>query len=446
MSQPKIPQYITVHLGPPDSPARNVTVPFASYIKNVASSEIYPTWNENALRANIYAITTFALNRIYTEYYRTRGYNFDITNDTAYDQAFIYQRDIYSNISRIVDELFNDYIVRQGQIQPLYAQYCNGTTATCVGLSQWGSQYLAESGLSPYDILTRYYGPINIVKNAPVTNITESYPGIPLKLGSIGEDVRTIQRELNRISENYPSIPNVPVNEGIFDGPTRAAVIQFQRIFNLTQDGIVGKSTWYKIKNVYTAVKQLSEVYSEGISLSEGQDLYRRVLREGDRGIEVKIVQSYLSFIGEFNESVPVITVDGIFGPKTKAAVLAFQRYYGLTQDGIVGRNTWARILDAYGDTYRNLPEEYRQYSKYIFPGYFITTGATGNVVRQLQTFIRTIAENEASVPYVNVDGIYGNQTKNAVLAIQRLKGLNRTGAVGPLTWNAIIDLYNEYS
>ena len=172
---PIIPEQITVHLGTPESTAENVTVPFTDYIKNVASSEIYPTWPESALRANIYAIITFALNRIYTEWYRSRGYNFDITNSTQFDQAFVKNRDYFENISRIVDEIFNDYIVRQNDIQPLFSRFCNGTTSKCDGLSQWGSVTLAESGYTPFRILQNYYGDdIRLVENAPVAEIEES--------------------------------------------------------------------------------------------------------------------------------------------------------------------------------------------------------------------------------------------------------------------------------
>ena len=218
---PFIPETITVHLGPPDSDAENVTVSFADYIKNVASSEIYPTWPENALRANIYAQISYALNRVYTEYYRSRGYDFDITNSTAFDQSFVRNRDIFESVSRIVDEIFNDYIRRQGFIEPLFAAFCDGREVTCDGLSQWGSVTLANQGRTPYEILTNYYGnDIDIVQDAPIQNITESYPGEVLELGSSGQEVRTIQVQLNRISRDYPSIPKIPEIDGVFGAET----------------------------------------------------------------------------------------------------------------------------------------------------------------------------------------------------------------------------------
>lgn len=444
---PVIPDYITVHLGTPNSNARNVRVPFTEYIKNVASSEIYPTWPENAIRANIYAQISFALNRIYSEYYRSRGYDFDITNSTAYDQAYVDGRDIFSNISRIVDELFNDYVTKGNQIQPYFTEYCDGRSVTCRGLSQWGTVTLANQGRTPYQILQNYYGnDINIVKNAPVKNITESYPGILLRIGTFGgEDTRTIQRQLNRIRRNYPSIPAIPDANGFYDAATRAAVTQFQRIFNLTPDGIVGKATWYKIKQIYNAVKKVSELYSEGITISEVERIFSEVLKRGNRGNDVRTIQYFLNFLAFFNDRLDELNVDGIFGPATENAVKTFQREYGLTPDGIVGRATWYAILDAYNATLNSLPDEYRSYSSLLYPGFTITTGSSGNVVTQLQTFLRVIAQNNNAVPLITVDGIYGDRTKAAVTAVQRLSGIPQTGSVGPLTWNAIVNLYNEY-
>ena len=291
-NEPYIPQFITVHLGAPASGAQNVTVTFPDYIKNVASSEIYPTWPESALRANIYAQISFALNRYYTEWYRSMGYDFDITNSTAYDQSFVQNRDIFSNVSDIVDEIFNSYVRRQGSVEPYFTQYCNGTTVTCDGLSQWGTVTLAEQGYTPYEILTYFYGDdIDIVTGAPVRTGTPSYPGLPLRQGDGGNDVRTKQIQLNRISRNYPAIPKIPNPDGIFGQETEDAVRAFQRIFNLTVDGIIGNATWYRIAYLYTAVKRLSELDSEGISLEEASQQYPGVLRPGDTGPEVQFVQ-----------------------------------------------------------------------------------------------------------------------------------------------------------
>ena len=195
---PYVPRTITVHLGLPDQWAENVTVEFPEYVKNVASSEIYPTWEPSAIRANVLAIISFALNRVYTEFYPSRGYDFQITSTTQYDQKFIRGRNIFENISQIVDEIFNDYIRRQGFIEPLAAKFCNGTTSTCDGLSQWGSEALAQEGLNSFEILQFYYGDdIEIVTNAPIRGLTSSYPGRPQRRGYSGPSVVIIQVELN---------------------------------------------------------------------------------------------------------------------------------------------------------------------------------------------------------------------------------------------------------
>ena len=441
--RPIVPEFITVHLGKPNAAARNVRVPFAQYIKNVASSEIYPTWPENALRANIYAEITFALNRVYTEHYRSRGYDFDITNSTQFDQYYVEGRDIFENISRVVDDIFNDYIVKQGQIQPYFTQYCAGT---CEGLSQWGTVALANQGYTPYRILQYYYGnDIDIVKNAPIKSNTTTYPGTPLRLGTGGEDVIEIQRELNRIAANYPSIPKISGSRGYFEQTTQNAVRQFQHIFNLESDGVVGKDTWYKIKRIYNGIKGLSELYSEGITISEAERKYEKVLKKGSRGSSVKILQYYLCFLSYFNLKLPYVAVDGIFGDETRDAVLAFQSLYGLDVDGLVGRDTWDMIQNAYAGVLTSLPDEYRSYSSLLYPGYIITTGASGKVVEQLQTYLKTIAANNPSIPDVTVGGYYGEETKKAVLAVQKLEGIEQNGQVGVLTWNAIVNLYNQF-
>ena len=242
---PYIPETITVHLGEPDQQAENVTVPFVDYIKNVASSEIYPTWPESALRANILAQISFALNRVYTEYYPSRGYSFNITNSTAIDQSFINGRNYFDTVSLIVDEIFNNYVVRQGSVEPLFTQFCNGTSVTCQGLSQWGTVELANRGFTPYEMLQYYYGDdINIVRNAAVEPFIGSYPGTPFGFGSSGNEVRTIQTELNRISDNYPAIPKIIPTNGFYRESTAEAVRVFQGVFGRPQSGIVIKATW----------------------------------------------------------------------------------------------------------------------------------------------------------------------------------------------------------
>lgn len=436
---PVVPETITVHLGRPNDAASNVTVPFAEYIKNVASHEIYPTWPESAIRANILAQISYTLNRVYTEYYRSRGYDFDVTNSTQYDQSYVPGGNIFENISRITDEIFNNYIVRRGNIEPLFAAFCDGVQTQCRGLSQWGSVELAERGFTPYEILQYYYGnDIDLVYNAPVGGNTPTYPGRLIRRGSAGEDVRTIQRQLNRIAVNYPAIPLSPTS-GIFDQATENAVRAFQRIFNLAVDGIVGKATWYRIKQVWAGVKQLSDLASEGLSLSEAQRLFPEVLRYGDRGGGVQVVQYYLAFLGYFLPQLPPIEVTGIFDNATRDAVYTFQSYAGLPIDGIVGRDTWNALQDNYAQVVNNLPAQYQQYLSQIYPGRYLVVGDRGESIRQLQQNLRRIAQTDPNIPLIEVDGIYGPATQAAVLALQRQLGMEQTGAVGPILWQAIM-------
>ena len=345
---PSIPQYITVHLGAPDSNAQNVTVSFPQYIKNVASSEIYPTWNESAIYANIYAQISYALNRVYTNYYRSRGYDFDITSSTAYDQKFIQGRTIFENISRIVDDIFTTYIRKIGRIEPLAAKYCNGTTVTCEGLSQWGSEYLARQGYNSSGILRYYYGDdIELVTNTPITDIRSLYPGYPLRRGDANDSVTVIQRELNTISRNYPAIPRVTV-DGIFGESTERSVRTFQQIFSLTPDGVVGEATWNKLVMIYVGILRLAELDSVGVTIFGSSLEYPEALRLGDENDYVATLQYFLSVISEFYDTVPNVPITGYFGEFTEISVKAFQRTVGLVADGVVGRRTWDELYRAY--------------------------------------------------------------------------------------------------
>ncbi|MDE5599988.1 MAG: peptidoglycan-binding protein, partial [Oscillospiraceae bacterium] len=441
---PAIPSEITVHLGTPTSNAKNVTVPFLSYVKNVASSEIFPSWPEASLRANIIAIVTFALNRVYTEWYRSQGYDFDITNTTQYDQSFNYGRDIFENISTITDEIFNDYIVRQGTVQPLFAQFCNGTTTTCQGLSQWGTVGLAEDGFTPYQILQYYYGDnINIVKNAPVGSFVESYPGRPLRIGDFGNDVRTIQFELNRISDNYPAIPKIPVVDGIFKNSTEDAVLKFQSIFSLAQDGVIGKGTWYKIKYIYNSVRRLSDLTAEAIPIEELTPQYPITLQLGSQGLAVRYAQYYLNIIALFIDALEPIPVDGKFGVQTQQAVENFQRYYGLEPTGIIDRNTINKLVDVYLGIVESLPPGYEGERAKYYPGYILSFGMENDDVRDLQTYLSLIGKTYAVLPTVPITGHYGEVTENAVRAFQKAFALPETGSVGATTWGDIAAAYD---
>lgn len=342
---PYIPRQITVHLGAPDSYAANVTVPFNEYVKNVASSEVYPTWDESALRANILAISSFALNRVYTEFYRSRGYRFDITSSTAIDQKFINGRNIFDNISKLVDGLYTSYIRKRGSIEPLAAKYCNGTTVTCSGMSQWGTQNLARQGKTAGEILRYYYGSdVELVNQAPVRGYTPSYPGTPLRRGSQGASVVQAQVMLDRVARNYPSIPRIDPIDGIFGSGTEASVRRFQQIFNLTSDGIVGRTTWYQLVRLYVGILELAELDGEGQMFLGSNWQAPPSLQVGSTGVKVQQLQYMLRVMAEYVSTIETVEMDGIFGPKTEEAVIAFQRFAGLTPDGIVGPVTWAAL------------------------------------------------------------------------------------------------------
>lgn len=441
-----IPQNIVVHLGVPnDTSARNVTVPFADYIKNVASSEIYPTWPESAIRANIYAQISFTLNRVFTEHYRADGYDFDITNSTQFDQAFVYERDIFDNISRITDDIFNSYVVRSGDATPLFARYCNGTTSVCPGgLSQWGSVSLANEGYTPFRILSSYYGDISIVEDAPVANVRESYPGRALRVGDAGLDVKLVQIALNRISKNYPAIPKIAYPDGFFDPITESAVKEFQDIFNLDADGVVGRGTWYKIASVFAGIKRLSELDPEKISPEFINSQFKEVLEEGDSGTGVVALQYYISFIAEFNDYIPRVEIDGFFGEQTANAVRQFQTSVGLLSDGIVNKTTWDAIYSSFLTKYNSLPIEYRTSVSAPYPGKPLTIGSTGESVETLQRYLQVISMNFSEIPRVEITGVFDRQTLDAVDAYARLFGLPQRGDVNYFMWESISDLYSD--
>lgn len=444
---PVIPEYITVHLGKPNQDAPNVQVPFSDYIKSVASSEIYPTWPENAIRANIYAQISFALNRIYTEWYRSKGFDFDITNSTQFDQAYQHQRDVYDNISRIVDELFNDYVVKQGSVEPYFTAFCNGTTSKCGGLSQWGTVDLAKKGYAPYQILTYYYGDdINIVQNAPVEKIMVSYPGTALRLGTSGNDVRTIQLQLNRIGRNFPSVTKISAPDGVYGVETENAVRAFQKTFNLAQDGVVGKGTWYKIKEIYNGVKQLSELTSEGIRLDEVTPLYPTgSISKGDYGLEVQYIQYYLDVVAYFNDAIPLIAVDGAFGDTTEDAVRQFQRQYGIPITGEVDTQTWATLQRIYNGIVVSLPADFYDNKFPIYPGIVLKKGLESEAVRLVQEALIAIRPIYPQIPEVKATGYFGDMTVAAIRAFQKIFGIPQTGTVGAITWNNLAREYDQY-
>lgn len=443
---PVIPDKITIHLGSPSSSAMNVTENFADYIKNVASSEIFPTWPKEALKANILAQISVALNRVFTRFYRNSGYDFDITNSPAYDQTYVYQRDIYENISEIVDEIFNSYIRREGFIEPLFAVFCDGVEVSCDGLQQWGSVQLANDGLNYEQILKTYYGDdIIIERNVPIANISSSAPAVPLIEGDTGRDVQLIQRQLNRISVNFPGIPKIYPADGFFDRSTTDAVKKFQEVFSLDVDGIVGTGTWNRIQQVYNSVKNLFYLNSEGLTISDISSTFQNDLSIGDSGEGVLTIQYYLSYIALFVPSVNATDFDGSFGPGTKNSVLSFQKTYSLDETGVVDRLTWDKIENVYLSFVNNADFTYEKGALYPFPGRILREGVEGNDVRILQEYLNFIADYYPEIPTSDPDGIFGKQTAEQVKALKQLFDLPGTpDRVNAPTWNSISNIYDD--
>ena len=400
-------------------------------------------WPEQALRANIHCQISLALNRIYTEWYPSKGYSFNITNSTSYDQYYVHGRTVFDVMVRLTDDIFNTYIRKTGTVNPYYAEYCDGKSVTCPGLKQWGTVTLANQGRSALSILKYYYGSnIEIIRTNNIQSIPQSYPGSPLRQGSTGAAVFTLQRQLNRITKDYPFLGLLTV-DGIFGRKMTETVKKFQRQFNLTADGVVGRSTWYKISYIYVSVKDLAELTSEGETFSgtlpDGSwNLGSSVLKQGSTGSEVEQLQFWLSTLAQYESSIPSVTVDGVYGSGTAAAVRAFQRRYGLTVDGIVGLTTWTELYDQF----RSIQSDNGTPNAY--PGTALREGSSGQNVRLVQFWLKIARTVYTSLANVTVDGKFGSATAAAVRRFQSYFGLTSDGVVGRITWNKLYEVYND--
>jgi len=462
LSEVIIPEYITVHLGRPDNPnARNVRVPFTYYIKNAASHEIYSTWPPASLEANIYCIISLTLNRIFTEWYRVRGHRFDITNSTQFDQMFVENGQIFASIDRMVDQIFNRFIRREGFLEPFFAEYCDGRRSTCPGLWQWSTVTLANQGLNALQILRRFYpNDVQIVETDNIGGVVESFPGYTLRPGMSGTAVRSLQTWLNRIRVNFPAIPEITNPSGVYGPQTEAAVRAFQGIRSLgtvTPTGVVDRATWNNISRAFSAVKSLGELTSEGIVIGIGRTPPTDIIRQGSRGTLVGRAQYMMNFIAEFYHSIPVVAQNSSFTADFTAAVREFQRIFGLNPDGVIGPLTWRRMYEVYWRIRDNVtlppsppeppvpplpptpptpPTPPPPGGIPPYPGQLIRVGSRGADVERIQRCLNRV--NNAGL---TTDGIFGPLTQAAVMNFQRSRGLNPDGIVGPLTWGALMPI-----
>ena len=392
------------------------------------------SWPEEALRANIIAQVSLALNRIWTEWYPSRGYSFNITGSPGYDQAYVNGRTVFAVMERLTAELFNTFVQRSGDAEPYFTEYCDGKTVTCPGMKQWGTVDRAREGLNALQILRYYYGNrVQLVTTNNIAAIPSSYPGSPLRRGNTGTNVRILQKQLSRIAKDYPSFGK-PAVTGTFDEATENSVKKFQKQFGLTADGIVGKATWYKISYVYVSVKDLAELTSEGETAEGIQSAGGwpgTVLRRGSTGSSVEQVQFWLSDLAQFDSSLVRVSVDGSYGAATERAVRAFQQKQNLTADGVVGQTTWNALYAAWVDAQSDLGGT-------AWPGTALRRGDTGMEVRLVQFWLRLAADNYSALRTVTVDGSYGAATVSAVTAFQSLFGLTADGVVGRSTWNKL--------
>jgi len=396
--------------------------------------------------ANILAQITFTLNRLFTEWYRSRGKTYDITNHTGFDQYFVYGRDIFERLGRIVDQIFNNFLKRAGRAEPYFSIYYDGRKASCCGMSQWGSQGLALRGYTPIQILRTYYPKdIDIYESTNFANHQESYPGYPLREGSSGEPVRTLQVYLNRISGDF-WMPNVGRPDGVFGRSTRESVIAFQRIFNLVPDGVVGRITWYQLVRIYVAVKKLAELNSEGKRIGIGNTPPTAVISLNARGENVVELQFLINYISQFYSSIPYVPQDGVFRQATRQSVIAFQNAFGLTADGVVGPATWRRLYEVFHNIQGTAKPPPPPDDIPPFPGVPMRVGDRGSAITLMQNYLNVIRQHYPNIPALTADGIFGPITQSAVLAFQTQFGLTTDGVIGSETWYKIVEVYNRIS
>ncbi len=448
-----IPEFITVHIGDLNKCDEIITIPFIDYIKNVACSSIYPTWRDEAIRANVYSIVSFALNRVYSQWYRSKGYGFEITSSENRDQMYVKGRNLFRNICNIVDECFDNYINIEGYNQPILAKCVNENESKNT-LSRWGSFDLAEKGFSASDILKKYYGEeINIREAQNIEGVLKKYEGTELSKGSSGYDVKIIQKELNEISKKYKGINIILDEDGIFGDNTEKAVKNFQSIFGLKVDGIVGKVTWNRISLIYSLIKK---VFGYAEDIEEEQQGFRE-LKIGSKGNDVLNIQKSINYIFSEYKDLPKLKEDGYYGNETKKAVELFQQLFGLVVDGVVGKNTLDRIeyvkknlrflksflklqLDN-NKSNNSMDENKRNYGKLediLIP---LKKSDIGENVKILQRELNKLSNYYGFIEKISEDGVFGNKTESSLINFQKKFSLRVDGVFGQESLNKLIIL-----
>jgi len=448
-----IPSNIRVHLGRRETPSQIVSVPFIDYIKNVTSHEIFDHWPEQTIIANVYCIVSLTLNRIFTEFYRKQGFNFDITSTTHLDQKYVHGGIIGSRISAVVDRIFNHYLAIIGHKEPFLALYNDGTTVNIPGrLSQWGSFFDGQAGMQAWQIIRKYYSQgleLRICDN--FDGILESYPGRTLRQGDSGDAVRTMQLYLNGVLGFYTNVIINPVN-GVFGASTRNAVLVAQQAWGLPQTGEIDRRTWYEISRRFAIRRAIWEMHSQGIRIGIGTVPPTQIVRLGDpvnpgntaiSSLIVKL-QFLLDFILMYYPQIPFVPQTGRFDQLTNTGVRAFQALFGLAVDGIVGPITWRTLYNVYWGIMENapIPQPPTQPPPTEIPPFpgNLSVGSSGANVRLVQEAINKIAPNHPGRLWIlTVDGGFGNMTRDAIFTFQSIFGLPITGVVDQITWDRLM-------
>ncbi|MDR1700965.1 MAG: peptidoglycan-binding protein [Lachnoclostridium sp.] len=434
----EIPAFITVHLGEPmDNRVPDIRIPFIDYIKNVTASEVYPTWPYHSLVANIYAIVTFALNRIYSKWYRNQGYDFDITCSPEYDMCYRKNGPVFENMNSIVDNMFHVYAHIKGDTFPYFTEFCNGVFVTCSGMHQWETVSLAEQGKTPLEILRDCYtDKLELKADSFLQNIEEQYPDKILMIGSSGESVHRMQKYLNQIRKNYQEIPLIEKEDGEYGYNTNNAVKGFQKAFQLIQSGNISKRTWYQISYLYANISNFIRGTDENNRFCIGYEPPVILLTLGSKDKDVEKLQYLVNRISLYYSSVSPVNQNGIYDRQLEISIRQFQITFGLTSNGRVGPNTWNKLYCVYHGI-RNMERPANYQGE-------LRNGSTESNVRLIQQYLSDLRIKYPNLAPITVDGIFGPNTKEAVMTYQEQFHLPPDGIVDQKTWDEIVSRWYE--